>query len=282
MAYAKYKNFTGKDIEEEETGAGLSSQVSMFQKNPLFKLFANYAAELIVEMQKLLQDAGIRHKSALEDFTKSKFISAIALFFISFLLINTTNVAVDLPFTVGLIFSLTFGVVGGHKLTDLNLEMIARKRQEMIERGVTDLIDLLIICTESGLDLSKSIRKISRELRTSNSVLAEELSLTAIELEMIPDYKHVFENLENRTSCLAIKTLSKTLCQSIEYGSSLTTSLRDLANDSRKVRMSRAESKAAQAPTMLTLPMMLFTMPCLFIVMLGPIIADMIKSFGSK
>jgi tight adherence protein C len=117
-------------------------------------------------------------------------------------------------------------------------------------------------------------------MRTSNPVMADELSLTAIELEMIPDHRQVFENLENRTNCLPIKTLSKTFSQSIEYGSSLAVSLRDLAVESRHKRMLDAEARAAQAPTLLTLPMMFFIMPCLFIVMLGPTIVGMIKAFS--
>jgi tight adherence protein C len=110
--------------------------------------------------------------------------------------------------------------------------------------------------------------------------LADEMSLTAIELEMIPDSRQVFTNLENRTDSLQIKTLSKTLSQSIEYGSSLSVSLRDLAVESRQKRMLDAEAAAAQAPTLLTLPMMFFIMPCLFIVMLGPVIVGMIRSFS--
>jgi tight adherence protein C len=141
-------------------------------------------------------------------------------------------------------------------------------------------VDLLVICSESGLDLNRSIRRIARELRTSNPTLADELSLTSIELEMIPDHRQVFQNLEDRTNCMEIKTLSKTLSQSIEYGSSLSTTLRDLAVESRQKRMLNAEAKAAQAPTLLTLPMMFFIMPCLFIVMLGPVIIGMMKSFN--
>jgi tight adherence protein C len=97
---------------------------------------------------------------------------------------------------------------------------------------------------------------------------------------MIPDHRQVFQNLENRTDCLQIRTLSKTFSQSIEYGSSLAVSLRDLAIESRQKRMLDAEARAAQAPTLLTLPMMFFIMPCLFIVMLGPVITGMIRSFS--
>ncbi len=211
---------------------------------------------------------------------KSKFLYGMAIFIMIFLVLSTNDY--DIPLYLSMITAVIGGMLGGHKLTDLNYEIMANNRKEAIDKGVPDLVDLLVICTESGLDLNRSIRRIAREMRTSNPVLADELSLTSIELEMIPDHRQVFTNLENRTDCLEIKTISKTLSQALEYGSSLSGSLRELAIESREKRMLAAEGKAAQAPTLLTLPMMFFIMPCLFIVMLGPVIVGMINSFSSK
>ncbi|MDR3186986.1 MAG: type II secretion system F family protein [Holosporaceae bacterium] len=270
---------TSRSADEETGDLGLSHSGPSFNTNGILHFIAAKNKDLIGEMQELLLKAGIRNRNALEEFMKSKTISAIAIFF-SILVLLTTN-DFDVPVALSFVISLLCAVLGGHKLTNMNLQMLANRRKEAIEHGVPDLIDLLVICTESGLDLNRAIRRIARELRTSNSLLADELSLTAIELEMIPDHRQVFENLENRTDCLEIKTISKTLSQSIEYGSSLSTSLRDLALESRQRRMLEAEARAAQAPTLLTLPMMFFIMPCLFIVMLGPVIVGMIKSFGN-
>ena len=268
--------------EEEEAEAesiGLSKKSgAQLSDIPLINYIVESNQELVDEMKILLEKAGMRQAHAMEEFLKSKIIAGIALFFILFLLFGTNDFGI--PFAAVIPLSLIIGVAGGHKLTNLNLEMIAKKRREAIEHGVPDLVDLMVICAESGLDLNRSIQRIAREMRTSNEVLADELSLTAIELEMIPDHKQVFTNLENRTDCLEIKTLSKTLSQSIEYGSSLAVSLRDLAVESRQKRMLDAEARAAQAPTLLTLPMMFFIMPCLFIVMLGPVIVGMINSFS--
>jgi tight adherence protein C len=265
--------------EESKESIGLSSKGPMFGANSLFNFIAEKNKELLEDMQILLQKAGVRQHDALEKFLRSKVNSSITLFFILIILyiLSDSN---DFPFPAVVFASIVFALVGGHKLTDMNLEIIANKRKEAIENGVPDLVDLLVICSESGLDLNRSIRRIARELRTSNPVLADELSLTSIELEMIPDHRQVFKNLEDRTNCMEIRTLSKTLSQSIEYGSSLSVTLRDLAVESRQKRMLNAESKAAQAPTLLTLPMMFFIMPCLFIVMLGPVIIGMMKSFG--
>lgn len=265
--------------DDESGDIGLSSRGVAFSSN-IFNLIASKNQNLIDHMQELLLQAGIRNDSALEEFMKTKFISCIALFFVIFLLLTTNDFGIS--FGMGFLLSLVTGILGGHKLTDLNMEVLANKRKDAIEHGVPDLVDLLVICAESGLDLNRSIRRISKEMRTSNPILADELSLTAIELEMIPDHRVAFDNLEHRTNSLQIKTISKTLSQSIEYGSSLATSLRDLAVESRQRRMLEAEAKAAKVPTLMTLPMMFFILPCLFIVMLGPVIIEVMRSFADK
>ncbi|MDR1551753.1 MAG: type II secretion system F family protein [Holosporaceae bacterium] len=273
----KGKDVSSAAIDEVEGENVLNRDSAEFHDNIILRLIAKYAPAVITDMRLTLQRAGQRGDNALEELVKSKAICSVALFSISLVMMTIADM-VDISLDIALLGSLALGGLGGTRLVDFNMSIIAKKRVKLINRGTSDLIDLLIICTESGLDLNRSIIRIAREMRMSNPVLADELSLTAIELEMIPDYHIVFNNLENRTNCPEIKILSKTLSQSIEYGSSLNTALRDLANDSRQKRMLRAEAAAAAAPTLLTLPMMLFTMPCLFIVMLGPVILGMIKS----
>ena len=273
------KNEDGvEDLDDESIG--LSKKGPTFGDNALFNFIAEKNPEYIENMKQLLIKAGRRDDADLEEFMKSKLISGLSLFMIFFLLTWTNDF--DMPLWGAALGGIVVGVIGGDRLTDLNMEFESNRRKEEIDRGVPDLVDLLVICAESGLDLNSSIRRVAREMRTSNPTLADELSLTAIEMEMIPDHKQVFTNLENRTDCLEIKTISKTLSQSIEYGSSLGASLKDIAIESRQKRMLLAEEKAAKAPTLLTLPMMFFVMPCLFIVMLGPVIIGMINSFSAK
>ncbi|MDR3155560.1 MAG: type II secretion system F family protein [Holosporaceae bacterium] len=278
----KRASFDGKKkyvIESQESESiGLGQKGPTFGDNIIFNYLAEWNTELVEEMQQLLLQAGLRYGNALEEFMKSKFTAGIAIFFIIFITFSTNDFGI--PFIAVIPISLILGILGGHRLTNLNMQYICEKRKASIENGVPDLIDLLVICTESGLDLNRSIRRIAREMRTSNPTMADELSLTSIELEMIPDHRQVFENFENRTDSLQIKTLSKTLSQSIEYGSPLAVSLRELAVESRQKRMLEAEARAAQAPTLLTLPLMFCIMPCLFIVMLGPVIVNMIRSFS--
>ncbi len=268
------------NFENADENIGLTKKGPMFGNNQIFNFIGERYPEFIDHMKSLLIKAGMRQENAIEEFMRSKFTSACAIFLITLLLLGTNDF--DIPFYLVVVLSIILGIYGGHKLTDANMEILANKRKESIENGVPDLVDLLVICTESGLDLNNSIRRIAREMQASNPVLADELSLTSIELEMIPDHHIVFNNLENRTDCLEIKTISKTLSQALDYGSSLSASLKELAVESRQKRMLLAEGKAAQAPTLLTLPMMFFIMPCLFIVMLGPVIIGMINSFNAK
>lgn len=265
---------------EEKESIGLSSSGPTFNDSVILSYFARKNPELIEDMKTLLTKAGLREDDALEQFMKSKINASIALSFIIMFLVFGNEM--DIPIWGTILGSIVLGAIGGYKLTDINMEMVANKRKEAIEHGVPDLVDLLVICTESGLDLNRSIRRVAREMKTSNPTLADELVLTSIELEMIPDSRVVFENLEKRTDCLEIKTISKTMIQSVEYGSSLADSLKELAVETRQRRMLEAEGKAAQAPTLLTLPMMVFIMPCLFIVMLGPVIISVIRSFNGN
>ena len=282
-ALTKIRKSSNADQTYEEDDDESSESIGLHKKGPKFtnKTFVYIAKlnpEVMEEIELLLLQAGMRSETAMETFMKIKVYTSLGLF-LFFLLIL---LSFEMPILMVIPISIPAAVMASHRLTNANLTNLAAKRKEAIENGVPDLIDLLVICTESGLDLNRAIKRIAREMRTSNPTLADELSLTAIELEMIPDHNQVFQNLEIRTDCIAIRTLSKTFSQSMEYGSSLAVSLRDLAVESRQKRMLNAEAKAAQAPTLLTLPMMFCIMPCLFIVMLGPVIIGMINSFREE
>lgn len=258
---------------------GLSHKNNFFNTNAFLSKIAEKNHEQIEKTQKNLIKAGLRDEDALRKFFTSKLIYCIG-FSILFILIFIKN-SPDISIFLIIPMAIITGAIVGHLTTDFILSSQSQERQLKIEQGVPDMVDLFVICAESGLDLSRSIRRIAKEMRTSNECIADELSLTAIELEMISDTKQVFENLNNRNDSTQIKTLSKTLSQSIEYGSSLGNSLRDLSIESRQKRMITAETKAAQAPTLLTIPLMFCIMPCLFIIMLGPVLLKVAQSFSS-
>ncbi|MDR2794526.1 MAG: type II secretion system F family protein [Holosporaceae bacterium] len=267
--------FEGK---EKTKNVRLGQEDTRYTDNFIITLMVRLDENFLENTKQLLQKAGKRDDKAVGDFMHSKIVSAVLVFFISFVLI-ATNETIVLDFWLNIPVSFGIAVLGGHRLTDLNMIAIAKKRKDAIEHGVPDLVDLLVICTESGLDLNRSLRRIAKEMRTSNSILADELGLMSIEMEMIPDQRQVFENFERRIDSQRIKSLAKSLSQSVEYGASLAVTLRDLAVESRQKRMLDAEARAAQIPTLMTLPMMFFILPCLLIVMIGPVIIDVIKAF---
>lgn len=271
-------NMDMADIHTEDIGLGKKG--NLFDQGSLLNSLVEYNKEEIDKMLVLLKKAGKREDNALREFLYKKilYIVAMSIFIFAFL----TSKSLDIYPGLLALGSILMGIILGHQVTNMLLEGEVAARQDLIQKGIPDLIDLFVICSESGLDLNTSIRRIAKEMRSSNIILAEEMSLTSIELEMITDSKQVFENLENRIDSPLIKSLSKTLSQSIEYGSSLGASLRELSVESKNKRMMDAEGKAAQAPTLLTLPLMLFILPCLFIVMIGPVIINVIDTMPSS
>ena len=129
---------------------------------------------------------------------------------------------------------------------------------------------MLLICVESGMSIEAAFRKVSNEVGTQSVALAEELTLTTAELSYLPDRRQAYENLAKRTNLDGVKSVCMALQQSERYGTPLATMLRVMAQENRDMRMSEAEKKAAGLPPKLTVPMILFFLPVLFVVILGP------------
>jgi tight adherence protein C len=145
-----------------------------------------------------------------------------------------------------------------------------KKRQLSIKRAFPDALDLLLICVESGMSVEVAFRKVSTEIGSQSVPLAEEFTLTTAELSYLQDRKVAYENLARRTGLDGVKSVCMALTQSERYGTPLANSLRVMAQENRDMRMSEAEKKAAALPPMLTVPMVLFFLPVLFVVILGP------------
>jgi tight adherence protein C len=144
------------------------------------------------------------------------------------------------------------------------------KRQLSIRRAFPDALDLLLICVESGMSIETAFRKVSVEIGSQSIQLAEEFTLTTAELSYLPDRKVAYENLARRTGLEGVKSVCLALQQSERYGTPLGQSLRVMAQENRDMRMTEAEKKAASLPPKLTVPMIVFFLPVLFVVILGP------------
>src|SRR5438128_12348968 len=144
------------------------------------------------------------------------------------------------------------------------------KRQLSIRRAFPDALDLLLICVESGMSIEAAFKKVSLEIGTQSIALAEEFTLTTAELSYLQDRRQAYENLAKRTNLDGVKSVCMALQQAERYGTPLAHSLRVMAQENRDMRMSEAEKKAAGLPPKLTVPMILFFLPVLFVVILGP------------
>ncbi|MBV8755052.1 MAG: type II secretion system F family protein [Hyphomicrobiales bacterium] len=144
------------------------------------------------------------------------------------------------------------------------------RRQTSLRRAFPDALDLLLICVESGMSVEAAFRRVSQEIGAQSVALAEEFTLTTAELSYLPDRRQAYENLAKRTDLEGVKAVCVALQQAERYGTPLGTTLRVMAQENRDMRMSEAEKKAAALPPKLTVPMILFFLPCLFIVILGP------------
>jgi tight adherence protein C len=174
---------------------------------------------------------------------------------------------------------LLFAAVFGFFAPDVYIRNLIKKRAHQMEMGLPDALDLLVICAEAGLSLDAALVRIARELDMSWPALAEEFGMTAAELTYLPERRMAFENLNLRTNMASIRGVVNTLLQTAKFGTPLAQSLRILAQEFRDARIIRAEEKAARLPAMLTVPMILFILPTLFIVLLGPAILSIIDTF---
>jgi tight adherence protein C len=175
----------------------------------------------------------------------------------------------DYPLMIKIGISIGCAYLGMHS-PNLFLKNQTKRRQVSIKRAFPDALDLLLICVESGMSIEAAFRKVSEEVGTQSVALAEEFTLTTAELSYLPDRKQAYENLALRTGLEGVKAVCLALQQSERYGTPLATTLRVLAQENRDMRMSEAEKKAAGLPPKLTVPMILFFLPVLFIVILGP------------
>jgi tight adherence protein C len=171
------------------------------------------------------------------------------------------------PIKLGMV--LVSAYVGMH-LPLLYLKNRIAKRQLSIKRAFPDALDLLLICVESGMSIEAAFRKVSQEIGSQSIPLAEELTLTTAELSYLQDRRQAYENLAKRTDLDGVKAVCVALQQAERYGTPLGQTLRVMAQENRDMRMSEAEKKAAALPPKLTVPMILFFLPVLFIVILGP------------
>jgi tight adherence protein C len=170
-------------------------------------------------------------------------------------------------------------LVLSYKAPDLWLSNKVKKRSHAIRKGLPDALDLLVICAEAGLTVDAAFNRVAKELGKAYPELGDEFGLTAIELGFLNERRQAFENLAMRVDLEAVRGVITTMIQTEKYGTPLASALRVLSAEFRNERMMRAEEKAARLPAIMTVPLILFILPTLFVVILGPAACSISDSF---
>ena len=170
-------------------------------------------------------------------------------------------------------------LIGAYKAPDIWLKNKVTKRSAAIRKGIPDALDLLVICAEAGLTVDAAFGRVARELGKAYPELGDEFGLTAIELGFLAERRQAFENLASRVDLEAVRGVVTTMIQTEKYGTPLASALRVLSAEFRNERMMRAEEKAARLPAIMTIPLIMFILPTLFVVILGPAACSINDSF---
>ncbi len=184
----------------------------------------------------------------------------------------------DMPMMMRLV-SLVGAAAGGAYAPILVLRRLIMRRQGFLRRQLPDALDLLVICAEAGLSLDAALTRVARDLGPAAPQLADEMGLTAVELGFLPNRRQALQNLARRTDMPAIRGVVNALVQTERYGTPLAQALRVLAAEFREERMLKAEEKAARLPAILTVPMIVFILPTLFVVLIGPALVRVAAKF---
>lgn len=224
-----------------------------------------------------LAQAGYRGPGPLTTYLFLRFVTPFVLFVLAFAYLSLT-VFHDRPLYLNALYAIFIGLIGAY-LPVLLLKNQTIKRQQSIRRAWPDALDLMLLCVEAGMSVEHAFKRVAREIGEESAALAEELTLTTAELSFLEDRTRAYDNLGRRTGLDGVKAVMTALIQADRYGTSVGQSLRVMAEEGRDTRMMEAEKKAAALPPKLTVPLILFFLPVLFIVIISPAI---IKVMGQN
>jgi tight adherence protein C len=261
----KRKKLTNKNQAADKV-RGILSSFKMIQDDQLKKT------------QVKLMQAGIRAKDLAFFIIFARFVMPVVVGIVVVLALYVFDFMPDWGWFKR--YAVTAGsLVGSYKAPDLWLKNKVTKRSNAVRKGLPDALDLLVICAEAGLTVDAAFGRVAKELGKAYPELGDEFGLTAIELGFLNERRQAFENLATRVDLEAIRGVVTTMIQTEKYGTPLASALRVLSAEFRNERMMRAEEKAARLPAIMTVPLILFILPTLFIVILGPASCAISDSF---
>jgi tight adherence protein C len=215
-----------------------------------------------------LAQAGYRGQGHLTTYLFLRSVTPVVALLVAFAYL-TLILLPDTPLYLNALYALGIGLAGSY-LPSVMLKNRVLKRQQSIRRAWPDCLDLLLLCVEAGMSVEHAFKRVAKEIGLQSPALAEELTLTTAELSFLEDRTRAYDNLGRRTGIDNVKTVMTSLIQADRYGTAVGTALRVMAEEGREQRMSEAEKKAAALPPKLTVPLIVFFLPVLFIVIMAP------------
>ncbi len=215
-----------------------------------------------------LKLAGFRKQSHIYVFLFFRVVVPVIMLIVAAIYVFAIS-GMERTFMIKLLIVLVIGYAGFY-LPNMYVSNVISKRQLSVRRAWPDSLDLLLICVESGMSVEAAFTKVSHEIGVQSSALAEELVLTTAELSYLQERRDAFQNLADRTGIDGVKSVCMALIQAERYGTPIANALRVLSKENRDMRMSEAEKKAAALPPKLTVPMIVFFLPVLFAIIMGP------------
>jgi tight adherence protein C len=274
---ARREELRARHKEQLSQRRGASLRAAPVGSTKLIKQFSDRfdLAKLVASegTQEKLSQAGLRGPTPLMVFNFFRFVMPFALFafgLLYFFVIGTFHWTAMMKLAAAVAAALI-----GYYLPDVFISNAISRRQQSIMGAFPDALDLLLICVESGMSVEAGFQKVASEIGQASAELAEEFALTTAELSYLPDRRQAFENLAKRCGHAGVKAVATALNQAERYGTPLGQALRICAQENRDMRMMEAEKKAAALPAKLTVPMILFFLPVLFVVIMGPAVMRM-------
>lgn len=229
-------------------------------------------AKTLAELSQTLASGGIRSPNALNIFLAGKVLLLLGMPAVAYALVQHFGLT-------GLVRALSIGVaaVVGLLLPDMIVGKIRKRYLQRVEAGLPDALDMLVICSEAGLGLEPAVERVAEEVFHAHPAVADELRQTANELRVVSDRRIALTGMGTRTGLENLKRLGSTLIQTLQFGTPLSQALRTLSSEMRQEMLIKFEERAARLPVLLTMPMILFILPCVFIIVGGPAVLSVTR-----
>jgi len=264
-------------------GAEKFVEVEKPEGSPFIRLISNLgmvvarsgllSRKTIEEMTATLEAIGFRGGRGLGLFIGAKILMCILMPLVFYFVLRHYGTT---PLLVGT--KLFAGFVIGLLLPETIATNIRKRHLKKVESGVPDALDMLVICADAGLALEAGLARVAQEMSMLNPALAMELTQTSRELQIGSDMRRAMEFLGQRTGLDTLKRLATTLSQSLQYGTPLTQALRSLSAELRQEALIKFEERAGRLPTLMTIPMIVFILPCVFLIVAGPAIINVLAT----